>query len=253
MSYHGTALVALQAGVQLTHTDPELTESTKIIITSGRKTIPPPPPTLKHTTLNHQYLSNHNNHPTQKKQKTKWGKGYGILVVETAKHGNATPSPMTGRLLGRHSDAHQKVGGVAGGGQHSPPLPCSVHRAVVHMAWYNVHQQCRLQLHERSMHMQDLGLGFTQHFVHRVPSASLHEEAFDVGALRWHLRWLTVQHEKLEAYAIDGKFPSPCIVLESCSHKGLRKEEAADPVRGGSPTLIPILQYLVKLLQKLSF
>ena len=167
-----------------------------------------------------------------------------ILVVQTAKHCNATPGPVTGRLNGWHSDAHQKVGGVAGGGQHSPPLPSSIHRAIVHMAWYNVHQERRLQFYARCMHMEDLGLGFAQHFLRRVPSASLDEEPFNVGAFCWHLGWLIVQHEKLKPYAINGQFPPSCVVLQSGRHEGLCKEEAADPVHCWSSNLEPCLKYL---------
>ena len=166
------------------------------------------------------------------------------LVVEVAQHGHPAAGPMTGRMLRGNPNAHEEIGGVASGSQDPPPLRSSVHRAIVAMAGLDVRQQGGLQQHERGMHMEDFGFGFAQYLFDRVPTTSLHEQAFDVGTFRRDLGGLAVQHEKIKPYAINGKLSSPRIVLKGRCHEGLGKEETTDPVHRGSSYLIPCLQHL---------
>lgn len=163
------------------------------------------------------------------------------LVVEAAQHGHPASGPMTGRMLRGNPNAHEEIGGVASGSQDSPPLRSPVHRAIVAMCRFDVHQQCGLQQHERGMHMEDFRFRFAQYLVNRVPTTSLHEEAFDVGTFRRDFGGLAVQHKKIKPYAINGKLSSPCIVLKGRCHEGLGKEETTDPVHSGSSYLIPCL------------
>lgn len=172
-----------------------------------------------------------------------------LSVAQRAEHGNSSLGPVTRGLSRGHANAHEKVGGVAGGGKHSPPLGCSVHGAVVGFGGRDVDDGHGSEPHSGGCDVDDFGLGFAEYFGTDIPRAAFQVQAFDVNPFICCLLGIAVHHREIECYSIDGQLLPACVILECCCHERLCEEKAAHPAHRRSSMVEPVLQHGYTLIQ----
>ena len=165
-----------------------------------------------------------------------------VLVLERQQQRGAAPDPVRPVLLARHPNVHNKVSGVAGGGQDTAAIRRLVQRSPVVVILLKVLDARGDHVDPRARRVQNLGLALAERSFVWIPRGAVDVHAEAVHAIRGLLRvsgLVPVQHGVVKVHLVNLNLVRPSEVLLGSREERLGEEEGVEGKRGGNPVVDP--------------